>query len=286
MLPMREEVAPIRVRVPSAPVAGAVEEALPKPAEKAERAKKGELAKKADRAEPANARPLRDRQPAPTAEKREFADEMRRPAAQDSRSGKQLNAISGEPSAAPLNAEAAHRKSSAPASEPRGAAQGAPSIEREEKRSVVEARNDARAGAKEPAPQHAQRSPVGALQSIPATVPPAGAATAGQFVPPRTADQLEDEASAARRRGEYARAGSLYRDASALRKASEPARAAWNLAHAVECLAAGGLIAEAIATRKELLGSFPDQSGPRAAADSALRSVPLPRDEEKPAPAR
>ena len=54
------------------------------------------------------------------------------------------------------------------------------------------------------------------------------------------------------------------------------------MAHAVECLAAGGNVAEAVAVRKDLLQSFPDQQGPRAAANAALRSVPLPSDEDTP----
>ncbi|HEX9603139.1 MAG TPA: zf-HC2 domain-containing protein, partial [Myxococcales bacterium] len=62
-------------------------------------------------------------------------------------------------------------------------------------------------------------------------------------------DQIEDQASAARRRGDYARAAALYREASALRGQSEPARAAWDMAHAVECLAAGGQVNEAVAVR-------------------------------------
>jgi tetratricopeptide (TPR) repeat protein len=99
-------------------------------------------------------------------------------------------------------------------------------------------------------------------------------------------EQLEDQASAARRRGEYARAASLYRAASALRRQSDPARAAWDMAHAVECLAAGGQVDEAVAARKELLRTFPDQAGPKAAANSALRSVRLPPDDEAPAPVK
>jgi len=95
----------------------------------------------------------------------------------------------------------------------------------------------------------------------------------------RTADQIEDDASAARRAGDYARAAALYKQAAALRTEATPARAAWDMAHAVECLAAGGNVAEAIETRKELLRAFPDQQGPRAAADSALRTVPLPSDQ-------
>jgi tetratricopeptide (TPR) repeat protein len=101
--------------------------------------------------------------------------------------------------------------------------------------------------------------------------------------PARTADQIEDDASAARRAGDYARAAALYKQAAALRTQAAPARAAWDMAHAVECLAAGGNVAEAIQARRELLRSFPDQQGPRAAADSALRTVPLPPDQDAPA---
>jgi hypothetical protein len=99
----------------------------------------------------------------------------------------------------------------------------------------------------------------------------------------RTADALEDDAGAARRAGDYARAAALYREAAAMRKESVPQRAAWDMAHAVECLAAGGNVAEAVAVRRELLQSFPEQQGPRAAANSALRFVPLPNDENAPA---
>ena len=86
-------------------------------------------------------------------------------------------------------------------------------------------------------------------------------------------DRLENQAGEARRRGDYARAAALYQDASALRKESDPARAAWNLAHAVECLAAGGQVREAIAARRELFRAFPGQAGQQAAADRALRAV-------------
>lgn len=91
---------------------------------------------------------------------------------------------------------------------------------------------------------------------------------------------MEEDASAARRRGDYVRAAALYREASALRRPADPARAAWDMAHAVECLAAGGQVDEAIGARKELLRVFPGQTGPKAAADSALRSVRLPPDDE------
>jgi len=128
-------------------------------------------------------------------------------------------------------------------------------------------------------------SSAGSLRTVPARGPAAAPVVGGQIPAsqpaPANPDQLEDQASAARRRGDYARAAALYREASALRGQSEPARAAWDMAHAVECLAAGGQVDEAVAARRELLRAFPDHSGPKAAADSALRSVRLPADEEK-----
>jgi len=146
-------------------------------------------------------------------------------------------------------------------------------------------RPDAEPSSKESKPAGPAPSSAGSLRTVPAGGPPATRAIGGQLAAaqpaPANPDQLEDQASAARRRGDYARAAALYRDASALRRQSEPARAAWDMAHAVECLAAGGQVDEAVAARKELLRVFPDHSGPKAAADSALRSVRLPADEEK-----
>ena len=118
--------------------------------------------------------------------------------------------------------------------------------------------------------------------SAPAAAPPVGGRFGGAQPGPANPDQLEEQASAARRGGDYARAAALYREASAMRRELEPARAAWDMAHAVECLAAGGQVDQAVAARRELLRAFPGHSGPKAAADSALRSVRLPADEEKP----
>jgi Putative zinc-finger len=254
--PVREEVSPIRVRAPSGPVVGAVEEALPKSKDAA-----GGWAGDAParRAAPAVEAPTKNTSKAKLAK---------------SAAGKADAADETQPVSRPQKKElAAERLGEPPAT--RGEVKVA------EAPRPAEPRAEAVVAAKE-APVPAQPSARGALQTAPVAVP-SGAAAAGTSGAPRTADQLEDEAGAARRRGEYARAASLYRDASALRRASEPARAAWSLAHAVECLAAGGRIAEAIASRKDLIASFPDQAGPRAAADSALRSVRLPLDDEKPA---
>ena len=106
-----------------------------------------------------------------------------------------------------------------------------------------------------------------------------GARASADAAPAQNPDQLEDEAGKARRQGNYARAAALYQEASALRKDSDPARAAWDLAHAVECLAAGGQVQEAIAARRTLRNAYPGQAGQQAAADRALRSVQIPADD-------
>jgi hypothetical protein len=175
----------------------------------------------------------------------------------------------------------------------------APEASREERKALAAGRIAGDSAqtipAEQPKPIAEGWSAGGSAQMVPAAEPPAahvraraaapmtGVQPAASEPPQRSPDQLEDQASAARRRGDYARAAALYRDASALRRQSDPARAAWDMAHVVECLAAGGQVREAVAARKELVRAFPDHSGPKAAADSALRSVPVPADDEKPA---
>ena len=84
-------------------------------------------------------------------------------------------------------------------------------------------------------------------------------------------DRLEESAGEARRSGQYARAAELYQlAAGARRSANDSSRAAWDLAHAVECLAAASKITEAGGVRAELLRSYPSEEGPRHAADRAL----------------
>ncbi|MFL5412859.1 MAG: anti-sigma factor family protein [Myxococcales bacterium] len=84
-------------------------------------------------------------------------------------------------------------------------------------------------------------------------------------------DRLEDSAGEARRSGQYARAAELYQlAAGARRSANDSPRAAWDLAHAVECLAAASKLTEAGGIRAELLRSYPSEEGPRHAADRAL----------------
>jgi len=84
-------------------------------------------------------------------------------------------------------------------------------------------------------------------------------------------DQLEESAGAARRAGSYQRAAELYQLSSGLRRAkNDPSRAAWDLAHAVECLAAASKIHEAGDVRAELMRSYPGEEGPLRAANRAL----------------
>ncbi|MFL5393261.1 MAG: hypothetical protein ACJ79G_10530, partial [Myxococcales bacterium] len=84
-------------------------------------------------------------------------------------------------------------------------------------------------------------------------------------------DRLEVSAGEARRSGQYARAAELYQlAAGARRSANDSPRAAWDLAHAVECLAAASKLTEAGGIRAELLRSYPSEEGPRHAADRAL----------------
>ena len=89
-----------------------------------------------------------------------------------------------------------------------------------------------------------------------------------------SAASVESSAQQARHGGDYVLAASLYRRAAALRQAAgDSANAAWNLAHAVECLSASGQFAEARGVREELSRSFPGESGALAAARRALREV-------------
>jgi hypothetical protein len=84
-------------------------------------------------------------------------------------------------------------------------------------------------------------------------------------------DRLEESAGEARRSGQYARAAELHQlAAGARRSANDSSRAAWDLAHAVECLAAASKITEAGGVRAEILRSYPSEEGPRHAADRAL----------------
>jgi hypothetical protein len=113
---------------------------------------------------------------------------------------------------------------------------------------------------------------LGAPQPLRAA-PSAPGAVAGQMA--ADADSMETAAETSRRAGRYEAAAQLYRDAAAARRSSgEATRAAWNLAHAVECLAAASRLGEAARVREDLLRDFPGEDAPRRAADRALASYP------------
>jgi hypothetical protein len=84
--------------------------------------------------------------------------------------------------------------------------------------------------------------------------------------------ELERRAGEARRSGNYPLAASLYRQA-ARGRTDDASSAAWDLAHAVECLSAAGSFDEARAVRDELSQRYPAESGAFSAARRALREV-------------
>ena len=299
----REEVEPIQVRAPGAPVPTALDHALSAGDERTALAEKkyapsGEpvpaqpparhAAKKDTNAQPAKARPERRDAEGPAARE----EDRLVPTSSAEHLLKEL-----PPHKAPANDSLALRSrasapaaAKAPAASPPAKTDAAPPPEIEKAppaMKVEEAppRPRAKGVVGTPASSAGQQGREAAVSD---ELPPPGAVSGTlsgrRFAEevPADPEQLEDRASAARRRGEYARAASLYRDASALRRQSDPARAAWDMAHAVECLAAGGQVDEAVAVRKELLRTFPDHTGPKAAADSALRSMRLPPDEDRP----
>jgi hypothetical protein len=89
---------------------------------------------------------------------------------------------------------------------------------------------------------------------------------------PANPGDLERRAEAARHGGNYALAAGLYREAATGRE-SDSSAAAWDLAHAVECLAAGGSFDEARKVRDQLGTSYPAEANAFAAARRALREV-------------
>ena len=118
---------------------------------------------------------------------------------------------------------------------------------------------------------------VAAESAPPAPASPAKMATAARVskaaVPtPEDPADLEHRAEAARHEGNYALAAGLYREAATGHNYNSGA-AAWDLAHAVECLAAGGSFEEARKVRDQLGKLFPTEINAFAAARRALREV-------------
>ncbi len=89
-----------------------------------------------------------------------------------------------------------------------------------------------------------------------------------------TAPQYEQKAQEARRSGDYVLAASLYRRAASLRR-DDDATAAWDLAHAVECLSAAGYGDEAIQVRDQLKNSYASETSAFNAAQRSLIHIEL-----------
>jgi len=92
--------------------------------------------------------------------------------------------------------------------------------------------------------------------------------------PRPAAGGIEADAQQARHAGNYALAASLYRSAAEMRRLeNDPGAAAWNLAHAVECLSAVAQFDEARRVRDDLAKLYPSEAGALSAARRALREV-------------
>lgn len=89
---------------------------------------------------------------------------------------------------------------------------------------------------------------------------------------------LERQAQEARLGGDRASAAGLYRKAARLRQAAgeTSSEGAWDLAHAIECLAAIGQFDEARRVRAELSQLYPSEKAAWSAAGRALREVDPP----------
>src|SRR6266403_1702381 len=119
--------------------------------------------------------------------------------------------------------------------------------------------------------------------AVAAATDPAGAAARAEArqltsaAPAPAPSALEANAQQARHAGNYALAASLYRNAAELRQRDNDAGgAAWNLAHAVECLSAVGQFDEARRVRDELARVYPSETTALSAARRALREVDPP----------
>ena len=88
------------------------------------------------------------------------------------------------------------------------------------------------------------------------------------------ASRYESSAQQARHAGNYLLAADLYRRAAdARRQEKDLGSAAWNLAHAVECLSAAGRFDDARQVRDELGRTYPSEATALSAARRALREV-------------
>ena len=129
----------------------------------------------------------------------------------------------------------------------------------------------------EPSAPAAEPPPAAAVRPRPDVsemMPKAESQTAQVVAPAPGASSAEAKAQEARHSGNYGLAASLYRDAAAMRsRDGDTTAAAWDLAHAVECLAAVARFDEAKQVRDELARLYPSETTALAAARHALRAV-------------
>jgi tetratricopeptide (TPR) repeat protein len=166
----------------------------------------------------------------------------------------------------PKEMDALQRKQPAAAAPPAGArSQGqAGDAVADGKRQVSTA---AQAHAKQVAPS------AGMLSSSPAASAESRPAKEAE-APVLAAGGIESNAQQARHAGNYLLAAALYRNAAEMRQRENDAgTAAWDLAHAVECLSAVGQFDEARRVRDELLRLYPSELTALSAARRALREV-------------
>ncbi len=147
-------------------------------------------------------------------------------------------------------------------------------------------------GFEKPSPAPASRSrdalvlakeapPSPAPRSLAEAPTPSAAVSAAPPAPPPpvpvAAEFVEQEAAAARLAGDYPRAAELFRRAAQTRidsKSKNQNTTAWDLAHAVQCLASAGSFDEGRKVRSYLARLFPGEEGPIAAASRALQHAP------------
>ena len=134
--------------------------------------------------------------------------------------------------------------------------------------------NDKRGDATPEGVASAGESPPPAAQApaSPAKMAAAARVSKSAVPTPENPVDLEHRAEAARHEGNYALAAGLYREAATGHHYNSSA-AAWDLAHAVECLAASGSFEEARRVRDQLGRFFPTEITAFAAARRALREV-------------
>jgi len=176
----------------------------------------------------------------------------------------------------PAQLRVAKRKAAAPlAGRGEGSGGDAPAKLSKDVAPSQSARMDDPQGNLEPVPtseRHRIASSPGAAAAVESA--PAAAGRSAVASPAVAASGYESSAQQARHAGNYLLAADLYRRAAdARRQEKDLGSAAWNLAHAVECLSAAGRFDDARQVRDELGRTYPAEATALSAARRALREV-------------